>query len=145
MNYGRLLELFWGFAEYIESLHTLYLDSIAGYSILHDRLLSHQQSIKKLLGNHEYATEQFQDTCSIIYKHLCDKDFTPVAMSPVMKQRDIKDRTKEDGKNYLLLGAQCVVAAYSYCRRTRGRWFKYNLTLNRERCSLGAYAETGET
>lgn len=114
MNYRRLLELFWEFAGYIESLHTLYLDSIAGYSILHDRLLSHQQSIKKLLGNHEYATEQFQDTCSIIYKHLCDKDFTPVSMSPVMKQGNIKDRTKEDGKNYLLLGAQCVVAAYSY-------------------------------
>lgn len=93
---------------------TLYLDSIAGFSILHDRLLSHQQNNKKLLGNHEYATEEFQDTCSMVYKHLCDKDFSPVSMSPVMKQGNIKDRTKENGTNYFLLGNQCVVSAYSY-------------------------------
>ncbi|MFA4903043.1 MAG: hypothetical protein WC600_09880 [Desulfobaccales bacterium] len=114
MNYQRLLELFWEFARYLESLHTLYLDSIAGYSILHERLLAHQQQMKHLLGNHEYATEQFQDTCSMLYKDLCDKDFTPVAIWPVMKQGDIKERTKEDGKNCLLLGAQCVVSAYLY-------------------------------
>ena len=33
---------------------------------------------------------------------------------PVMKQGDIKERTKENGKNYLLLDSQCVVSAYSY-------------------------------
>lgn len=114
MNYNRLLELFWEFAGHIESLHTLYLDSIAGFSILHDRLLSHQRNMKKLLGNHKYATEEFQDTCSMIYKHLCEKDFSPVSMSPVMKQGDIKDRTKNNGINYFLLGSHCVVSAYSY-------------------------------
>lgn len=114
MNYKRLLKLFWEFADYVASLHTLYLDSIAGYSILHDRLLNHQQNINKILGDHEYATEQFQDTCSMKYKELCNKDFSPVSMSPLMKQGDIKKRTKEDGHNYLLLGNQCLVAAYSY-------------------------------
>lgn len=114
INYKRLSELFWEFAGYLESLHTLYLDSITGYSILHKRLLSHQQDIKDLLGNHEYADGDFQDTCSILYRDLCDKDLTPMSLWPVMKQGDIKDRTKEDGKNYLLLGAQCVVSAYSY-------------------------------
>ncbi len=114
MNYQRLLELFWEFARYLESLHTLYLDSIAGYSILHERLLSHQQQMKQLLGNHEYANEQLQDNCSMLYKDLCDKDLTPMSIWPVMKQGDIKERTKEDGKNFMLLGAQCVVSAYSY-------------------------------
>ena len=30
-------------------------------------------------------------------------------------------------------------------KRKRGRWFKYNLTLTKERSSMGAYAETSET
>jgi hypothetical protein len=114
INYKRILHLFGEFAGYLESLHTLYLDSIAGYSILHERLLSKQQYKKELFGNHECGTEQFQDTCSMLYKELCDKDFTPISRRPVMKQGDIKNRTKEDGINYLLLGAQCVVSAYSY-------------------------------
>ena len=114
MNHKRLLELFLEFAEQIEALHTLYLDSIAGFSLLHDRLVNHQQDMKNLLGEHEYATEQFQDTCSMVYKHLCNKDITPVSMSPVMKQGDIKSRTKENGRNYFRLGNQCIVSAVKF-------------------------------
>lgn len=114
MNHPRFLELFWEFAEYIESLHTLYLDSLVGYSILHERLEGHQDSIRNLLGDHECATEEFQDTCSIIYKNLSNRDYTPISMSPVMKQGDMKRRVTDDGQNTLLLGRQCVVSAYAY-------------------------------
>lgn len=114
MNHRRLLELFWDFSRFIESLHTLYLDSVAGYSILHERLLNKQQSMKDILGEHEYATEEFQDTYSIQYKNICDKDFTPVSTSPVIKQGDLKERTKHNGENSLFLGSQCVVSAYTY-------------------------------
>lgn len=114
MNYKRLLELFWEFTAKVEGWHTLYLDSIAGYSILHERLSKKQTDVKKLLGKHECATTEFQDTCSIVYKDLCSKDFTPVSMRPVMKQGDMKKRVCENGQNYLLLGNQCVVTAYSY-------------------------------
>ncbi len=114
MNHRRLLELFWEFSRFIESLHTLYLDSVAGYSILHERLLNKQQRMKGILGEHEYATEEFQDTCSIQYKNICGKDFTPVSTSPVMKQSDLKERTKHNGENALFLGSQCVVSAYTY-------------------------------
>lgn len=114
MNHQRLLELFWEFAEHIKSLHTLYLDCISGFAILHDRLVKHQNDIKSILENHEYAKEEFQDTCSMSYKHLCKMEFQPVAMSPLMKQGDIKARTKKNGTNYYLLGNQCVVSAYSY-------------------------------
>ncbi len=114
MDYKRLLELFWEFASEIETLSTLYLDSIAGYSVLHKRLLAEQENVKKILGEHEYANTEFQDKCSILYKHLCEKDFTPVSMSPVMKQGDMKERICENGQNYLLLGNLCIVSAYSY-------------------------------
>ena len=108
------MELFWEFASKIEALHTLYLDSIAGYSVLHERLSAHQENIRSILGEHEYATAEFQDTCSIVYENLSAKDFSPVSMSPVMKQGDMKNRVKDDGQNTLLLGSQCVVSAYSY-------------------------------
>jgi hypothetical protein len=113
-NRERLLELFWQFASKLEELHTLYLDSLVGYSILHERLNSHQGAVRAVLGNHEYATKEFQDTCSIVYKNLSNRDFTPVSMSPVMKQGQMRGRVEDDGRNTLLLGNQCLVSAYAY-------------------------------
>ena len=114
MNHQRLLELFWEFNSHIEALHTLYLDSLVGYSILHERLVAQQESMRQTLGDHEFASQAFQDTCSIIYKHLANRDYTPVSMSPVMKHGDMKRRVVDDGLNTLLLGKQCVVTAYAY-------------------------------
>lgn len=114
MNHQRLLELFWEFASKIEALHILYLDSIAGYSVLHERLSAHQENVRSILGNHEYATAEFQDTCSIVYENLSGKEFSPVSMSPVMKQGDVKNRVRDNGANALLLANQCIVSAYSY-------------------------------
>jgi hypothetical protein len=114
MNQKRFLELFQEFSNFVEELHTLYLDSLVGYSVLHERLQGHQESIQLLLGEHEYATKEFQDTCSMIYKHISNRDFTPVAMSPVMKQGEMKRRLEDDGRNTLLLGRQCIVSAYTY-------------------------------
>ena len=114
MNYKRLLELFWEFALKLEELHALYLDSLVGYSILYERLHAHQDAVRALLGDHECSTEEFQNTCSIVYKNLSNKDYTPVSMSPVMKQGAMKQRVVDDGKNALLLGNQCIVSAYAY-------------------------------
>lgn len=114
MDRKRLLELFWEFASKLEALSTLYLDSIAGYSTLHKRLLAKQENVKKILGDDECAKVEFQDTCSVSYRSLCGKDFTPTSMSPVMKQGAVKKRVRENGQNYLLLGNLCVVSAYSY-------------------------------
>lgn len=113
-NRERLLELFWQFASKLEELHTLYLDSLVGYSILYERLNSHQDVARAVLGNHECATKEFQDTCSIVYKNLSNRDFSPVSMSPVMKQGEMRGRVKDGGENTLLLGNQCLVSAYAY-------------------------------
>jgi hypothetical protein len=114
INRPRLLELFWEFASKLEELHTLYLDSVVGYSILHERLNSHQEAVRAVLGSHEYATKEFQDTCSIVYKNLSNRDFMPVSMSPVMKQGEMRERVEDDGRNTLLLGNQCLASAYAY-------------------------------
>jgi len=114
MDNKRFLELYCEFAKKLEEWHTLYLDSIAGYSILHERLLNKQEDVKNLLNGHEYSDIEFQDTCSIEYKNLCNMDFNPVSTRPVMKQGDVKKRICENGRDYLLLGNQCIVLAYSY-------------------------------
>lgn len=114
MNYKRLNILFHELSKKIENQHTLYLDSISGYSILHERILKKQADIKSILGNHECASTEFQDTCSTIYKQFADKDYRPVSMSPVMKQGDVKSRTNINGQNYLMLGEQCIVSMFSY-------------------------------
>lgn len=113
-NHLRLLELFWEFDEYIESLHTLYLDSLAGYSLMQERLLEHRSRLESLLGNSEVATDEFQDTCSIMYRTLTSTDFQPASMRPVMKQGAVRRRLEIGGRNESALGRQCVVSAYSY-------------------------------
>ena len=115
MNYKRLLALFWEFAGKLEAVHAFYLDSLLGYSVIHERVLKHQDNMRDFLGaDHELATAEFQDTCSTIYKHLGGKDRAPVSLSPVMKQGDVKQRVKDNGQNTQLLGKQCVVDLYSY-------------------------------
>lgn len=114
MDYLRFRDLFHEFARRLEEQHTFYLDSVVGFSVLHERILAKQDEVKRFLGDHELANDEFLDTCSTMYRQLCGKDFSPVSLSPVMKQGDIKERNKEDGRNYFLLGANCVVSLYSY-------------------------------
>lgn len=114
MNHLRFRELFQEFAAKLEEQHTYYLDSVIGFSVLHDRIVAKQLDIKKFLGEHELASDEFLDTCSTLYKQISNQDFTPMSLSPVMKQGQVKARNKENGQNSLILAANCVVALYSY-------------------------------
>lgn len=114
MNYRRFRDLFHEFAAKLEEQHTYYLDSLVGFSVLHERMVAKQLDVMKFLGEHELASEEFLDTCSTIYKELGGKDLVPMSLSPVMKQGQVKARNKENGENSLILGANCLVALYSY-------------------------------
>ena len=114
MNYRKFRDLFHQFATKLEEQHTYYLDSLVGFSVLHERMVSKQLDVMKFLGDHELASEEFLDTCSTIYEQLSGHKFTPVSLSPVMKQGDVKARNTDNGQNSLILGANCVVALYSY-------------------------------
>jgi hypothetical protein len=114
INYTRFLELSKKFGEFIVSLHALYLDSIIGYNILHQRLLDYQKQMKSILGKCEEASEEFQDTCDITYEWLCGEDFEIESTFPFMKQGEVKKRTERNGENYILMGRLCVVQAYTY-------------------------------
>ena len=114
MNHNRFLELFWKFNKFTVSLHTLYLDSVAGFNILQQYLLEHQNQIESFLGECEEASSEFQDQCSIDYDQLCGEKFNVVSMSPLMKQGEVKKRTVRNGTNYILMGRLCVVQAYTY-------------------------------
>lgn len=114
MNYPRFNELFWEFAEFIEDLHALFLDSVVGYELMHENLDRHQSDLRKILGSHEYATKEFQDTCSIAYKDLGGQDHQLVSTSPLMKQGALRSRIEPDGKNTRTLGNMVIVSSYAY-------------------------------
>ena len=114
MKHKRFLDLFWEFNEFIVSLHTLYLDSIVGYKALYNVVLKEQKYLSELLGECEVTEKEFQDQCSMSYEDLCGDDHQVISMSPLMKQGDIKNRTKPNGENWILIGRQCVVSAYTY-------------------------------
>lgn len=114
MNYQRFNELFREFSTFIEGLHALYLDSIVGYELLHERLEKHQDQTRDVLGEHEYAAQEFQDTCSIAYEHLGGSGHRLVSMSPLMRQGELRRRIKPDGQNAQSLGNLLVVSAYAY-------------------------------
>nr|WP_314548035.1 hypothetical protein [uncultured Pseudomonas sp.] len=114
MNYKRFNELFLEFSSFIEGLHALYLDSIVGYELLYERLDEHQDKTRDVLGEHEYAAQEFQDTCSIAYEHLGGGCHQLVSMSPLMRQGELRRRIKSDGQNAHSLGNLLVVSAYAY-------------------------------
>jgi hypothetical protein len=114
MNYGRFHELAWEFDEFFFSLQTLYLDSIAGFNILHQHLLDHQKQFKILLGNCEEASDEFQDTCEVDYKRLSGDDFRVRSSLPEMKQGKVKERTARNGTNHILIGRLCVAHAFDF-------------------------------
>lgn len=114
MNYPRFNELFWEFAEFIEDLHALFLDSVVGYELMHENLERHQSNLGKILGNHEFATKEFQDTCSIAYKDIGGQDHQLVSTSPLMKQGTLRSRIEPDGKNTRTLGDMVIVSSYAY-------------------------------
>ncbi|VAW17333.1 hypothetical protein MNBD_BACTEROID05-730 [hydrothermal vent metagenome] len=114
MNYLRFRELFQEFAAKLEEQHTYYLESIIGFSVLHDRVVKKQMDLKSFFGDHELANDEFLDTCSTLYKQISGHDITPMSLSPVLKQGDVKARNKKNGQNSLILAANCIVALYGY-------------------------------
>jgi hypothetical protein len=133
MNHNRFLDLFWEFNDFIVSLHTLYLDSIIGYKALNNVVSKQQTQLTQLLGECEVTDEEFQDQCLISYEELCGDDHRVVSMSPLMKQGEIKNRTKLNGNNWVLIGRQCVVSAYTYWEEYLRREVAYALgVLNSE-------------
>ncbi len=114
MDYQKLRILYREFSKKLEEQHTFYLDSIVGFSILEKRVLKEQARVKEILGKHEFAKDDFLDKCGMLYRDFSDKDVSPLSSTLFMKQGEIKARTKENGINYFILGANCLVALYSY-------------------------------
>ena len=99
MNYRRFSELFQEFDKFIFSLNTLYLDSLAGFNILHQRLKNHQNDNKLLFGECEETSSDFQDKCGIDFSQLYGIDLYAAYLSPHTTQREFKQRTLFNGTN----------------------------------------------
>ena len=108
MDYQRFSELYEEFSEFLYSLHTLYLDSLAGYSLLHVATLKEEKEIQ------QYPDINIDDY-NIPYENICEYDFFAFnSASSAMKLSDVKKRTSQNGINSILVGRMCVVLAYTY-------------------------------
>lgn len=114
INYQRFNVLFHEFANELEQIHALYLDSVNGFKLLHEAVHKRQQDFANVLGNCEHANAEFQDTCSISYHDLSGAEFSLISLSPNMKQGDVKNRTADNGHNLIKLGQLCIISLHSY-------------------------------
>lgn len=113
-DYRKFRDLFHEFGDKLEEQHTYYLESLIGFEVVYERVVANQLNMKRFLEDKEIGSEAFQDTCSILYKELGNRDVAPMALKPLQKQGDVKARNKENGQNSIILGANCIVALYSY-------------------------------
>jgi hypothetical protein len=97
MDYIAFRRLFEEFSKKLEEQHVYYLDSLVGFSVLHERVVTDQSNMKEVLASSELANDKFLDTCSTLYSQISSKDFTPISLSPVMKQGHVKERNQEGG------------------------------------------------
>ncbi|WP_269540094.1 hypothetical protein [Cerasicoccus fimbriatus] len=114
MNYPRFNELYYLFGEFLEDLHALYLDSIVGYELLHERLEKHQDFRKEILGDHPLAKRESLDKLHISYKALGGTDYQAMSLKPLMTQGAFRSRIQPNGKNYQTLGSMIIVSSYAY-------------------------------
>lgn len=114
MDYILLNKLSDEFSEKLEQQHVYYLDSISGFSAIYDRIVSKQKRIQEFLEHDKDFTDEFMDLCTTSYKEISGKDHIPMSLSFGMLQGDVKHRTKENGINTLICGANCLVSLYSY-------------------------------
>lgn len=113
-DYIRLHDLFNEFAEKLEELNALYSDSLAGYELIHSEIESHQADIRRLMGDHEYASQDHQDKCLIDYPDFAGREHFLFSMSPMMKQGDLRRRVEKQGENSFSLANMILVSVYTY-------------------------------
>jgi len=113
MNYRRLHELAEELEAYWKNLHGLYLDSVAGFSLLRQKIIKDQRFIRKWLKDAEVSAEEFQDRCIFDYSNIFSREFC-ASGSHQATQGEVKERNQPGGNNYKTLGQMCVVSFYDY-------------------------------
>ena len=113
MNYRRLHELAEELEKHWNMLHGLYLDSVIGFSLVHQRISNEQAFIREWLKDSDVANEDFQDQCSFTYTTIFSKEFCASGIHSAT-QGEIKERNRPGGLNWRTLGQMCIVSFYDY-------------------------------
>jgi hypothetical protein len=113
VDYLRLQELAKELWQFLTRLEGMYLDAIAGFSLVRGRIVADQTEVRKLVAGTECDSEQFQDgrlfTYDLIFKEpFCGSEYHRVT------QGEAKARNSLNGSNYVTLGQLCVVSLYDY-------------------------------
>ena len=113
MDYQKLNNLGYELYEYWKRLHGLYLDSVVGFSLVHQKISKDQSFIREWIEDSEIASESFQDTCQFSYDEIFSNSFCASGIHEAT-QGEVKNRNRPGGANFILLGQLCVVGFFDY-------------------------------
>jgi hypothetical protein len=111
VNYRRLSELSEEFYQVWRRLQALYLDAVAGFSLVRGRVETEQTRARDWAKGTELDSEEFQDTRSFTYTQIFAEDFCTSAIHRA-NQGEAKARNTPGGANFTTLGQLCVI---SFC------------------------------
>src|SRR2546428_3035137 len=113
IDYRRLHQLSDELTQFLDRIHALYLDAVAGFAFVHSRVLADQGKVRNLVKGSELDSEEFQDSRMFSYTQIFAEGFC-ASDSHRATQGEVKARNSPGGTNYKTLGQLCVVALYDY-------------------------------
>lgn len=113
VDYRRLGQLSEEFTQFWSRLHGFYLDAVAGFAFVRNRVERDQAYWQERLKGSDLDSEQFQDTRMFTYSQIFSKDFCTSGIHEAT-QGEVKSRNSPDGSNFTTLGQLCLVAFYDF-------------------------------
>ncbi len=109
IDYKKLRELANEFTSRWNQLQALYLDAVAGFTLLREDVEGDQTRSRSIMQGTELDSEQFQDTLSFSYKRIFSDGFCTSSIHRA-KQGEVKSRNSPGGANFTALGQVCLVS-----------------------------------
>lgn len=117
MDERKIKELAEELRRFVNQLHGVYLDSVTGFSYIHDIVLKNQRSIEEWLNRAnpfcETASIDFQDICGFSYDSIIAEPFCAAGMIR-STQGEFKERNRPGGLNFRIIAEMYIVRLYAF-------------------------------
>jgi hypothetical protein len=107
IDYARLHELSNEFTQHWSRLQAFYLDAVAGFAFVLNRVEAEQAQARAFVRGSELDSQEFQDTRMFSYADIFSDEFCTSGIQ-------VRARNAPGGANYTTLGQLCVIAFYDF-------------------------------
>ena len=113
INYKRLRQLYEEFDSLWKRLQALYLDAVAGFTLLREHVETKQTRSRIMVQGTELDTEQFQNTRMFSYDQIFSDSFCTSSIHRAT-QGEAKMRNSSAGANIMARGQLCLISFYDF-------------------------------